>query len=429
MEYNRQIKKIIIVVGDLVFLYLGLFITLILRYGSLPGKKLWDYHQIPFFFVYAVWIIIFYIAGLYDIEKFASARYLRSHIFRAMIAGGILAIIMFYLIPSFLITPRINLFIDLIVSFFLIIIWRKINFSLSIKGTKIKVFFLGESKEAEDFSVFLNSRPQLGYATVGDFSSADLIVAPEKIRQNRELAQILYGLILEGRNIASFEKFYESITGKIPVSMISEIWFLENLAGVTKREMYEKFKKVMDIILSFFILIIFFLIYPFATVAIKLNSKGPALYKQKRTGKNGKIFEIIKFRSMVENAEKSGAQWAKEEDDRITFVGNILRKTRIDEIPQVWNVIKGDLSFIGPRPERPELIKELETKVPHYSMRHLVKPGLTGWAQINFPYGASVEDATEKLQYDLYYIKNKTLLLDIIISLKTLAVILRHSGR
>lgn len=417
-----------IVIGDLFFLYLGLFATLALRYGSLPGKKLWAYHQTPFLFVYAIWIIVFYIAGLYDIERFASIRYLRNQIFKAMAAGGILAMIMFYLIPSFLITPRINLFIDLVVSFFLLWVWRKVSFFLSVKGSKIKVFFLGDSGEINSFADFLNSRPQLGYASANDFSSADMVVVPEEARKNKSLVQDLYNMILVGKNIVNFEKFYESITGKIPVSMISELWFLENLAQ-TKKENYEKFKRVMDIFSSLFFLVIFLVIYPFVAIAIKLNSKGPVLYKQKRVGKNGKIFEIIKFRSMAEDAEKNGAQWAKEGDHRITFIGNILRKTRIDEIPQIWNVIKGDLSFIGPRPERPEFIKELETKVPHYSMRHLVKPGLTGWAQINFPYGASVEDATEKLQYDLYYIKNRTLLLDLIITLKTIAVILRRSGR
>ncbi|MFA4890448.1 MAG: exopolysaccharide biosynthesis polyprenyl glycosylphosphotransferase [Candidatus Paceibacterota bacterium] len=433
MTYGNRLKKITIMAGDLLFLYISLLITLMVRYGSWPDKTLWKLYGFPFLFIYFVWIAIFYIAGLYDIEKFSSAGYLRNQIFKAMAAGGVLAMLMFYLIPLFLITPKTSLFINLFVGFFLVMVWRKINLSLSMAGTKIKIFFLGKSKEADKFSDFLKSRPQLGYAIASDLLSANLIVAPEEIRQNQELAQILYNMILEGRNVASFEKFYESITGKIPVSMISEIWFLENLAE-TKKENYEKFKRVIDMISSFVFLAAFLVIYPFVAIAIKIDSKGPTLIKQKRMGKNGKIFNILKFRSMVALspdglAEKNGAEWAKEKDKRITFVGNFLRKSRIDELPQIWNVLKGDLSFIGPRPERPEFVGELNKKIPHYSMRHLVKPGLTGWAQINFPYGASVEDAMEKLQYDLYYIKNKTLLLDVLILLKTVAVVLRRAGR
>ncbi|MFH1534764.1 MAG: sugar transferase, partial [Patescibacteria group bacterium] len=223
-------------------------------------------------------------------------------------------------------------------------------------------------------------------------------------------------------------KFYESVTGKIPVSLIDKTWFLENLLEINKQT-FEKFKRVVDIIFSIILFIPFIIVYPFAALAIKINSKGPVFYKQKRVGKNEKFFEILKFRSMVADAEKNGAEWAKENDKRITIAGNILRKTRIDELPQIWNVLKGDLSFVGPRPERPEFVQELENQIPHYSMRHLVRPGLSGWAQINFPYGASVEDATEKMQYDLYYIKNRSFLLEISIMLKTIMTLLSHSGR
>jgi len=168
---------------------------------------------------------------------------------------------------------------------------------------------------------------------------------------------------------------------------------------------------------------------PIVALAIKLNSAGPIFYRQRRIGKNGKEFEIAKFRSMVCDAEKNGAVWASCNDNRVTFVGKILRKTRIDELPQIWNVLKGELSFIGPRPERPEFVKELVEKIPYYQMRHLVKPGLSGWAQINFPYGASVEDALQKLQYDLFYVKNRSIVLEISIMLKTIMTLLKREGR
>jgi lipopolysaccharide/colanic/teichoic acid biosynthesis glycosyltransferase len=361
-------------------------------------------------------------------------RALRNEIFKTMIPAGILAIFIFYLVPFFEIAPKTNLIIDLFVSFLFIWMWRKINFTRAIKRSKIKVFFLGKSKEAEEFSDFLNRRPQLGYAAIDDFSSADIIVAPEQIRQDEKTAQILYNMILVGNNIVNFEKFYESITGRVPIALISEVWFLENMAE-TKGQTYEKAKRMMDVLFSLVLFFVFIIICPFVALAIKINSAGPVFIKQKRVGKNGKIFEIIKFRSMYALAPDGSAEenknqgWSKpgKKDSRVTFVGNIIRKTRIDEIPQVLNIIKGDLSFIGPRPERPEFVKELVETTPYYSMRHLVRPGLSGWAQIHFG-GAAAKDAPIKLQYDLYYIKHRSLFLDFLITLKTIKTVISVSG-
>ncbi|MBR9705587.1 hypothetical protein GOV14_00990, partial [Candidatus Pacearchaeota archaeon] len=241
--------------------------------------------------------------------------------------------------------------------------------------------------------------------------------------------QLLYKMTLSGKTIISFDKFYESTTGKIPVSLVSETWFLENLMELNKQD-FEKFKRILDVLFGLIIFVIFILALPFVAFAIKITDKGPIFYRQKRMGKNGKIFDLIKFRSMIIDAEKEKSGWSKpeEKDARITFVGRILRKIRIDEIPQVWNILQGNMSFVGPRPERPNFVQELTKIVPHYSMRHLVKPGLTGWSQINFG-DASARDAQKKLQYDLYYIKNRSLLLDIIILLKTIMVILSRTGK
>jgi lipopolysaccharide/colanic/teichoic acid biosynthesis glycosyltransferase len=171
------------------------------------------------------------------------------------------------------------------------------------------------------------------------------------------------------------------------------------------------------------------LLTPFVALAIKLDSAGEIFFRQKRTGKGGSEFDLIKFRTMRQDAEAQGAQWAAEKDSRITRVGGFMRKTRIDELPQLWNVIKGEMSLVGPRPERPEFVQELAQSVPFYGARHLVKPGLTGWAQINFRYGASVDDAMEKLQHDLYYIKNRSVSLELSILLKTVGTVLRYEGR
>jgi lipopolysaccharide/colanic/teichoic acid biosynthesis glycosyltransferase len=162
---------------------------------------------------------------------------------------------------------------------------------------------------------------------------------------------------------------------------------------------------------------------------IKIESPGDILFRQIRTGKDGEPFSIFKFRSMRSDAEKDGAQWASKNDQRVTRVGKFIRLTRIDELPQLLNIFRGEMSFIGPRPERPEFNTLLEKEIPYYEMRHLVNPGLTGWAQVLYPYGASVEDSKEKLQYELYYIKNYSLLLDLQIVLKTVGVVLLGRGR
>lgn len=426
--HNNNLKKFIIILTDFLLLYVSLFFTLVLRYGSFPSSELMRIHLKPFILIYFVWIIIFYIAGLYDIEKFISPASLRNCIFKAMIASGIIAILIFYFVPYFKITPKTNLFINTLIAFLIIWAWRKILLKSAIKSSKIKIFFWGKSREIDDFAKFIESRPQLGYKTIDDISLADIIIISEQAKKNPEFVHSLYEMILLGKTVSDFDKFYESIIGKIPVYLIEKVWFLENLAEIDKK-VFEKFKRVIDIILSIVLFVPLIMLYPFVAILIKISSKGPIFYRQKRVGKNSEIFEIIKFRSMIMNAETNGAQWASKNDRRATWIGNIIRKTRIDELPQVWNVLKGDLSFVGPRPERPEFVRQLTEQIPHYSMRHLVKPGLSGWAQINFPYGASVEDATEKMQYDLYYIKNRSFLLEVSIILKTITVILSRQGR
>lgn len=439
----KQLRKLALVAGDLGILYFSLFLTLVIRYQAIPSSETWSTHKWPFLIVYIAWIILLYIFDLYDINKFISSRSLESQLVRTMISAGAVSIVVFYILPFFAIAPKTNLILNIIIATAFLWLWRKVFFSIASRGNKINVLFLGGGKEVNEVTFYLESRPQLGYQTLGVMEknkiqnelrnklknqNVEILVVSEEVRSDKELVALLYKILPKGITIINLDKFYESVTGKIPVYQISESWFLENLIELNKRS-FEKIKESVDAVLGIFMLPILFALYPIVGLAIKLNSHGPILYRQKRVGKSGKIFELIKFRSMVKNAEQNGAQWAKEGDSRVTFVGNFLRKTRLDELPQIWNVVKGDLSFVGPRPERPEFVKELEKQIPFYSARLLVKPGLSGWAQTNFPYGASVEDATEKLQYDLYYIKNRGLLLDFVIMLKTIAIILRREGR
>ena len=193
---------------------------------------------------------------------------------------------------------------------------------------------------------------------------------------------------------------------------------------------YETAKRFMDAVFAAILGTISLVFYPFLILAVKLNSRGPVFYKQKRIGQIGKTFEMLKFRTMRQDAEQlTGAVWAADNDPRATRVGGFLRKTRLDELPQLWNIIKGEMSFVGPRAERPEFHEILKKEIPFYEERYLIKPGLSGWAQINFRYGSSVKDAAEKLQYDLYYIKNRSLFLDLGIALKTARIALQQSGK
>ncbi|HTQ30691.1 MAG TPA: sugar transferase, partial [Opitutaceae bacterium] len=190
---------------------------------------------------------------------------------------------------------------------------------------------------------------------------------------------------------------------------------------------YHRFKRLLDVFAALIIGTLLSPVLLVAVLAIWLESGKPVLYSQIRMGFRGQPYRILKLRTMRRDAEKSGAQWAAQKDDRVTRVGRLLRKTRIDELPQLWNVLRGEMSFIGPRPERPEFVAKLTPEIPLFPQRHWVQPGITGWAQINYPYGATVEDAREKLCYDLYYIKNSSLLLDLHIAMRTIGAVMKGS--
>jgi len=218
---------------------------------------------------------------------------------------------------------------------------------------------------------------------------------------------------------------YEEMEGRLPVDYLSDSWIVENTFHGMNSGLYKtRIKRVLDVGLSLAGLIVFSPVLLFIAITLKTSGEGPVIYKQKRVGRGDTEFDIFKFRSMIVDAEPNGAEWAEENDNRVTATGRILRRFRLDELPQLWNVLKGDMSFVGPRPERPEFVKELESKIPYYPLRQTVLPGMTGWAQVNYNYGASVADAVEKLEYDIFYIKNMSALLDFSVILKTLRVVI-----
>lgn len=230
-----------------------------------------------------------------------------------------------------------------------------------------------------------------------------------------------------GIQVVDVVSFYENLTGKIMVEHVNPSWLLFSngfYVGITKRVV----KRMMDLSVALIMLLIALPIFLLSAVIIKIESPGEILYRQERIGKNGKVFTVIKFRSMRSDAERDGPVWARDEDDRVTRYGRFMRNTRIDELPQLINVIKGEMSFVGPRPERPVFVEDLAKSIPFYTIRHIVKPGITGWAQVSYPYGASEEDALHKLEYDLYYIKNLSIVMDLATIFQTIKVVLFQKG-
>jgi sugar transferase (PEP-CTERM system associated) len=258
---------------------------------------------------------------------------------------------------------------------------------------------------------------------------SNIIVADSEFKPGSALADTLIGYKLRGVKVETAAECLEKRNRKVWIEDLSPEWLIF-ANGFNPSKVYMGFKRCFDLLLSMTLLIVFSPLMALVAAAIKLDSKGPAIFSQERVGLLGKRFTLYKFRSMRTDAEKlSGPVWARDNDDRITRLGRFLRKTRLDELPQMFNVLRGDMSFVGPRPERPYFVDLLKEKIRYYDVRHYVKPGITGWAQVMFPYGASVEDSQNKLQYDLYYAKNISLGLDLLVLLKTVKVVVAGEGR
>jgi len=258
--------------------------------------------------------------------------------------------------------------------------------------------------------------------------ASEVVLALEERRNALPLADLLRAKTT-GVEIADLSTFLERETGRVDLDSLNPSWLIFSDGFSAGRRLSSVAKRTFDIVASLALLLLTWPLIALTALIVKLESRGPAFFRQRRIGLYGVPFEILKLRSMREDAEVGGkAVWAQKDDPRVTRVGAIIRKLRIDELPQAWSVLKGEMSFVGPRPERPQFVADLEARLPYYAERHMVKPGITGWAQINYPYGASVEDSRQKLEYDLYYAKNYSPLLDILILLQTARVILWPEG-
>lgn len=450
-------RQVMLLIGDLAILYVSLAITLLLRYGVTEFNTQYAIHLFPMTLIFGVWLIVNYVNGLYDLYIAKPSQAFVRRFLESWLASVAVAVALFYLVPIFNITPKTNLFLLSVIFGILFLSWR--FFGNNFTRADIRMLVINPSEDLVHLLNTLQQNKQFGYHVAGIVSDEEIldttierfpattpiralvsqhqvnfIVVPKNTCDTfSSLYSELYELLFWNVYTIPSETFFESLTGRIPLSALHDSWFFENLRP-NRMPLYDTVQRAMDYILGLIGIIILLIITPFLALLIKAHSRGPIFYLQERIGRNGKRFRVIKFRTMHAltkdgGAEAAGAQVTTNEDPRVIPFGKFIRNSRIDELPQVINVLKGEMSFIGPRPERPQFVEQFEKHIPYYTVRHLVKPGLSGWAQINFPYAATVEEQLTKFQYDLYYIKNRSLLLDITIILKTLHVVIYGKGR
>lgn len=447
--WRKRVKIFLLIISDIVIFYISLGLTLLTRYIFIGRELLTLYssiplHLFPFTIVFLFWLIIFWIAGLYDINKLRNEEFFYKMLITTFCVNAIIATAFFYFVPYFIITPKINLFIDSGFTIILIYFWRRYFNRWAGKALKIEVVFLGASSEILELKDLFNKNPQLGYEVTGILAPDNflemenlwrakkfsLIVPAEKFDNSQKLTNLLFRYFKKGVIVSDLDKFYEEITSRIPISIIQEVWFLENLAE-TEKKLYETIKRLLDLLFGIVLAIFTAVIFPVVAFGIKIFDPGPIFRRQLRVGKNGKNFTLVKFRSLPISVEKNMINKMHKPDTKeVTTFGKFLRKSHWDELPQVWNILRNEMSFIGPRPEKPEFVERLSQKIPFYEMRQLAKPGIAGWAQLHNPNaGPSLKETMEKLQYDLYYIKNRSIFLDLSIILKTLKILISGAGK
>ncbi|MEK7131779.1 MAG: exopolysaccharide biosynthesis polyprenyl glycosylphosphotransferase [Patescibacteria group bacterium] len=437
-----RLKQLALLAGDLIILYTGLYFALYFRYLKIPKENLQELLS-PMTQLFLLAAIILFIAGLYDVSKAKNSWAFYQKIIISALVWTIFGVIYFYINPKNAIAPKTILLLTAVIGFGLISLWRFFYNKFISTTLKYNIIFAGRTKEVAQLINAIQNEPQMGYLVLGvidenepsslTLASANIIVLAPHMAANENLMKKLYQSLFQQVSIVNLADFYESVMHRIPPFTFSEGWFVANLREQQKK-IYDRFRILTDYILATIIGIFFIATIPFIALAIKLNSKGKIFFSQNRVGRQGLIFKVYKYRTMKSltadgSAETGGPQFAADKDARITSVGKFLRLTRLDEIPQFINILKGEMSVIGPRPERPEFVTQLTEKMPYYSLRHLIKPGLTGWAQIHNAYYGTIEENLQKLEYDLFYIKNRGLTLDVSIILRTVNTILRLAGR
>ena len=454
MNINLFRKKLFILYGDMMIIAASFYLAPFVRFKVFPDPlHFFGLAEVVAMFVY---ISVLYVLGFYNIEQRITNFISATQLLLAIVLINIFNSSLFYLLH---LRPY-GLWVLLSSSFFILIflmIWRLVcQYIAGIMKNPMRIILFGAGnsgrmlydllKSKSDYQVigFIDDDPVKNGLTIdglpvlgGSHQLIDIVkgyaVHQVIVCVSNELRSDVYPKLVEagfgGVVVYEMPIFYEKIAGKVPVLHNSHLW--QGYADIysVKKNIYNiKLKNVMDRLMAVAGFIVAAPLFIITAILVKMESEGPVIHAQRRVGLDEAVFVLYKFRSMCVDAEVNGAVWAEKNDLRITRVGKIIRLLRIDELPQFWNVLKGEMSFIGPRPERPEFVTQLETKIPHYMLRHCVKPGISGWAQVNYPYGDSLEDAREKLQYDLYYIKNQSFLFDLYIMLRTVRVVLFGTG-
>lgn len=404
--------------------------------------------------VTAVFQLCLYFFDLYDLKIDTSMPDTATRITQAFGLGCILLGTLYYLLPSITISTKV-FWLGYLVICATVFIWRAIYYFILRKRLFVQqVVVIGTGELASDIAREIEGRHDSGYKlaafigtsapqfnpkgapvyprlenldTVAERATIERIVVALDDRRGATPLTPLLKYKMRGIVVEQAVSFYERATGKILVQRVDPSWLIFS-EGFSVSRWKHLVKRLGDIALSLILFVIALPIGLLTALVIKLESPGPLFYIQERVGRQGNSFNLIKFRSMCQDAERDGAIWARENDSRVTRCGAFIRKVRIDELPQLWNVLKGEMSLVGPRPERPVFVEELIKTLPFYGMRHDVKPGLTGWAQVCYPYGASKEDALHKLEYDLYYVKNLSIALDLLVIFHTIRTVLFQKG-
>lgn len=441
----------LLLIGDFLTFCGALVLTLFARYRTIPTEEILVLHLKSFFVIFLLWILVFLIAGLYDKHISLVRKSIPAIVFKVQVINILLAATLFFLAP-FGIEPKTNLIIYLVISTPLIALWRLYLYPFVTTRKSLRALIVGDSPEAVAIArvlagnpYFKNIKPFLlskkDIPSFEDFrgsllrfvrqDSTDIVIADMRDEYAARLVRDFYTLAFEYKNIRFFTlpTMYEQLHHRIPPSLVEESWLLEHVATGSPHYAYDMLKRFIDILGAFMALIPTVLLFPFVAFAIWFEDKGPLFYKAERVGRYNKIIHIFKFRTMTGLDAPNEALKSKH---RVTRIGSFLRKTRIDELPQLINILKGDLSFIGPRPEIPTLVEVYSENIPYYNLRHLTTPGLSGWAQINnfdVPRGGvDIPRTIDKLSFDLYYLKHRSFMLDIEIALKTINTLLVRSG-
>ena len=400
-----------------------------------------------------IWLAMIAV-GVYGPKALRSLRFAGARVLVAISLGIIALAVIDFVVPSDLFWRSTLLYTMILAIAVLVADRLLLNSFLGSSAFRRRVMVLGAGDRAQRLRA-LGEKPETGFVIVAYVAMSDdqrvveeaipraaihdlgrfvenlgvseVVLALQERRNALPLKDLLR-IKTKGVHVNDFSSFIERETGRVDLDTVNPSWLIFSDGFSSGRMFSSACKRIFDITASVILLALTLPVIALFAAIVKLDSKGPAFFRQQRVGLYGEPFTLIKLRSMRTDAEKDGAKWAEENDPRITRVGRLIRKLRIDELPQTWSVLKGEMSFVGPRPEVPAFVDSLDEEIPFYSERHMVKPGITGWAQINYPYGASVEDSRCKLEYDLYYAKNYTPFLDFVILLQTLRVILWPEG-